>query len=77
MSYYSGSYHGSTYYDSIYYGPSGTTSEPEPEIPAGGEPEIQAGGGAFWGHEKRTTNDDDKVVMAVIKSFLEEINLEL
>lgn len=31
-------------------------------------------GGAMWGHEEPRFNDDDRVIMAVIKEFLQIIH---
>ena len=76
-------YFGSGYYASGYYG-SGYYGETQPVIPPL-IPELPipdeipgGGGGSMWGRdEAKRILDDDKVIMAVIKQFLIEVNLEL
>ncbi len=64
--YYGSGYHGSIYYDSIYYG------EAEAEIV------LPGGGGSFGPREDRKPKlDDERVIMAVIKQFLIEVNRDL
>ena len=36
--------------------------------------ELPQGGGSMWGREEVKRNDDDRVIMAVINKFLDEIN---
>ena len=35
---------------------------------------ASSGGGSMWGREEVKRNDDDRVIMAVINKFLDEIN---
>jgi len=69
--YFGSGYYASGYYDSGYYG------ETQPVIPIP-IPDAVGGGGSMWGRdESKRILDDDKVIMAVIKQFLIEVNLEL
>jgi hypothetical protein len=36
--------------------------------------EVASGGGSMWGREEVKRNDDDRVIMAVIKEFLRTVN---
>ena len=65
--FYGSGFYRSGFYDSGFYGQQIVV-----------EQEPSSGGGSMWGRdEDKRVNDDDKIIMGVIKKFLEEVNLEL